>query len=261
MDLTNALDNFINTQWLSLSKYSPQVPEIINKLNAEFNTKLIPDHIAYRTFNTGPLRLEALHRFVLDAGYYETGVYQFHDKHVVAKSYSHLLSNHPKLFLSEVQVEKLSEPVQNIIGKRILSIKPLHDRTWLNTFGNVWFSNKITDEDVTLVDKESEYASWVLLHGLKPNHYAFDVSDRFMGDVISLLENKFKYKVKGSPTQLLEQVSVMSEHRLYPGMTDLYSAGYVEFVKRYPDPHNGNKLFNGFLEKSADKIFESTFKK
>lgn len=266
MENINILDNFLNTQWLSLCKFSPQVLEIINKLNTELKVKLKIDHVAYRTFNVGPLRLNVLHDFVLDIGYFHTGSYNFTDKHVVAKSYSHLVSGMPRLFLSELQVEKLSIEAQNIIGKRILSIKPLHDRTWINTFGNIWFSNKITDEEVNLIGKESEYGQWVLLHGLKPNHYAFDVSAYNMNDINSLLDSKFKYKlntsggrIKGTAAGLLEQSSVMSENRLYTGLTGLYSVGYIEFCKRYI--HQGGKLFDGFLENNADKIFESTFRK
>src|SRR5260221_8058472 len=168
---------------------------MFDKLYGLFKVKLKTDHIAYRTFNTGPLRLDVLHDFVLDSGYHQTGSFVFSDKHVVARSYSHLIHGMPRLFLSELQVEKLSPEAQNIMGKRVLSIKPLHDRTWVNTFGNTWFSNKLTDEEVNLVGNESEYGLWVLLHGLKPNHYAFDVSDYVMGNIVSLLDTKFKYKI------------------------------------------------------------------
>lgn len=268
MEQLNVLDNFINSQWLSLCKFSPQVGNVLSLLEKELNVKLEMDHIAYRTFNTGPFRLNILHDFALDAGYYVTGNYNFHDKHVVAKSYSHLTSGKPRLFLSELQVEKLSAEAQNIIGKRILSVKPLHDRTWLNTFGNAWYSNKITDDEVALLSKESEYAEWVLLHGLKPNHFAFDVSKYNMNDIVSLLDNKLQFKIntsggriKGSPGSLLEQCSVMAEHRLYPGVSNsLHSVGYIEFCKRYVDGMHHNKAFDGFIENSADKIFESTFK-
>jgi len=266
MENTTTLDNFLNTQWLAFCKYSPQVNEIITKLNSTLNVKLKTDHIAYRTFDTGPFRLSVLNNLVLDAGYYQSGQYNFPDKHVIARSYSHLIEGYPKLFLSEFQVEKLSQEAQDIIGKRILSVKPLHDRTWANTFGNTWFSNKITDEDVVLIGRESEYALWVLLHGLKPNHFAFDISDYFMGDIVSLLDSKLKYKlntsggrIKGTPAGLLEQSSIMAEHRLYPGLSSLHSVGYIEFCKRYVRP--GGKIFDGFLENSADKIFESTFHK
>ncbi|MBX3040139.1 MAG: DUF1338 family protein, partial [Bdellovibrionaceae bacterium] len=64
--------------------------------------------------------------------------------------------------------------------------------------------------------------------------------------------------IKGSPEAMLEQSSTMARPvpvKFNDGTHEV-PACYYEFAKRYPQK-NG-ELYHGFIEKSADKIFEST---
>jgi hypothetical protein len=65
-------------------------------------------------------------------------------------------------------------------------------------------------------------------------------------------------EIKGTPEELLEQSSIKAEAIHVQFIEGIYQIPgcYYEFAKRYPDADS--KLYNGFIAKSADKIFEST---
>jgi len=62
----------------------------------------------------------------------------------------------------------------------------------------------------------------------------------------------------GTKKELLQQSSIMAEKIKVDFNEGVYEIPgcYYEFAIRYPDK-DGN-LYNGFIAKSADKIFEST---
>jgi hypothetical protein len=67
-------------------------------------------------------------------------------------------------------------------------------------------------------------------------------------------------EIKGTPGELLEQSSIMARRLPWPfadGETHDIPTCYHEFARRYPDPETG-RLYEGFIARSADKIFEST---
>jgi hypothetical protein len=64
--------------------------------------------------------------------------------------------------------------------------------------------------------------------------------------------------VKGSPEQLLEQSSTLADSLQMQFDDGLHTVTgcYYEFAKRYTDA--SGQLYDGFIARSADKIFEST---
>ena len=68
-------------------------------------------------------------------------------------------------------------------------------------------------------------------------------------------------EIKGSQNDLLEQSSTMADKMevTFKSGSEYVPSCYYEFAKRYAD-QSGN-LYQGFVAKSADKIFESTNKK
>ncbi|MGZ3709783.1 MAG: 2-oxoadipate dioxygenase/decarboxylase family protein, partial [Bdellovibrionota bacterium] len=69
-------------------------------------------------------------------------------------------------------------------------------------------------------------------------------------------------EIKGTPKDGLEQSSTMARAvpwKFSGGEEHLIPGCYYEFARRYPTATGG--LFQGFIPKSADKIFESTFDK
>lgn len=91
--------------------------------------------------------------------------------------------------------------------------------------------------------------------------------------VNSLVENQQEYpeekwelncplgqKIQGSSSDLLQQSSTVAEQipiRFSDGETRLIPSCYYEFAYRRRDPQTG-RIYEGFLESNADKIFEST---
>ena len=115
---------------------------------------------------------------------------------------------------------------------------------------------------------ESEYAAWFYAFGFRANHFTVFINDlenfQEVADVNSFLkENGFELnssggEIKGTPIDLLEQSSTKSgltEVRFIEG-TKIIPCCYYEFAKRYKNKEG--KLYQGFVAKSADKIFDST---
>ncbi len=117
---------------------------------------------------------------------------------------------------------------------------------------------------------ESDYGAWVSAIGFRPNHFTVFINklNKF-SDILELnnflKESGFKLnnsggEVKGSIDVFLEQSSTLADS-VEIQFTDkkmIIPSCYFEFAKRYP-MENG-ELYQGFVAKSADKIFESTDK-
>ena len=133
--------------------------------------------------------------------------------------------------------------------------------------GRTW---DIDYDKYELLAKESEYASWLYIWGFCPNHFTVSVNHLTNFNELSDVNNMIKNEgfllnssggeIKGSIAELLEQSSTMADKvkvDFGSSATEIPSC-YYEFAKRYPEA-NGN-LYQGFVAKSADKIFESTNK-
>ncbi len=227
---------------------------------------LINDHIALRTFNIAPLGLDSLAKPFLALGYKACGDYVFTSKKLVAKHFEHPDPFQPKVFISELNVEECSEQLQVIVSKLVaqVDIAKLQSDAFLYG-GRLW---DLSFADYQLLAQESEYASWLAAHGYGANHFTVNVNQlaRF-SDVkqvnAHLRSANFKInesggEVKGSPEVLLEQSSTMADKVpvIFKEGVETIPGGFYEFAKRYPMA--SGKLYTGFVEASADKIFEST---
>ncbi|MBL4863131.1 MAG: DUF1338 family protein, partial [Crocinitomicaceae bacterium] len=116
--------------------------------------------------------------------------------------------------------------------------------------------------------KESEYAAWTYLYGIRVNHFTVFINSlkQFNGieeDNTFLKEAGYKMnasggEIKGTPELLLEQSSVLADLQEIEFEEGKYTIPtcFYEFAKRYKD--TDGKLFLGFHADSANKIFEST---
>ena len=70
-------------------------------------------------------------------------------------------------------------------------------------------------------------------------------------------------RLDAPPEELLEQSSTMAKKvpHAFADKTAQIMGCYYEFARRYPIPGKPGQLFQGFIPKSADKIFESTFER
>ena len=80
---------------------------------------IINDHVAFRTYNLPKLGLEKLAAHFRALGYEEKGEYVFKAKKLYAKHFEHADPDAPKVFISELKVEELSEGAQAIIHKLV----------------------------------------------------------------------------------------------------------------------------------------------
>ena len=169
------------------------------------------------------------------------------------------------IFISQLLLENFSDSLQQIINKKIEEIDTeLISNPIFLTSGIPW--NPIDFETYKNIQKESDYASWVLAMGYIANHFTVSVTDCSYFKNLSQLNNYLKEngfeinssggEIKGSEKQGLEQSSIMSKEILVDFSDGLYNVPgcYYEFAYRYNN-------FNGFITQSANHIFESTNEK
>lgn len=260
--------DFFESLWNDYIKITPQA-DAVRHLFIRHGEEVINDHVAFRTFGDSPISLEKLEPVFEDLGYEAYGQYRFEQKKLAAKSFRHKTDDHaPKIFLSELKIDELSEPAQNAIRKLVAQIP---DDIELNP--SIFWSGRLWDmpskEDYETLLDESEYAAWLGTIGIRVNHFTVSVNQlegfKNLEDVNGLLkENGFALnsvggEIKGTPELLLEQSSTMADKIsvTFPnGEARTIPSCFYEFAKRY-ELEEG-RLFQGFIEGNADKIFEST---
>lgn len=259
-------EQFFDRLWQDYIEITPQA-EQVKQLFAATDGVVINDHVAFRTFANTPLQLDNLEPLILMMGYQRQDSYEFKAKKLRAHSFIHPNPNVPKVFISELLTDQLSEPVQAIIAKYTAQIeaKPLdHSVFWSARHWDMpsW-------EEYHQVMEESEYGAWLLAIGVRVNHFTVSVnhltSTDCIRDVLQRVKdagyavNQVGGEVKGTPEALLEQGSTMADRQRYTfagGDSHEIPTCFYEFAKRYPDA-NG-VVYQGFIEANADKIFEST---
>ena len=262
------LENYLQKMWIDYCQMTPQAETIYN-LFVQAGETVLNDHIALRTFNHPRLGIASLAQHFTKYGYQEKGEYFFMEKKLYAKHYENINPSMPKIFISELETEKMSDFTQNIINEIVAKISEQQINNENFTFsGRLWEADYQT---YLKLAEESEYASWVYAYGFRPNHFTVSINHLTkLTDIISLNQflksnghklNSSGGEIKGTPEELLEQSSTMAEHRPVTFKDGSYPipACYYEFARRYPMP-NG-QLYQGFIAKSADKIFESTNRK
>ncbi|WP_420582032.1 DUF1338 domain-containing protein [Reichenbachiella sp.] len=259
-------EEIIDIFWKEYVKTTPSAGKIHELLEAK-GEKISNDHIAFRTFNHPSINVEQLAMSFLACGYVEKDEYTFEAKKLRAKHYEHPDANAPKIFISELLLEEFSEELQYIVLKKINEI-PLGlietDSTIYS--GRPW--GTISHETYLKLREESEYAAWMYVYGFCANHFTINVNQltaiESLEEMNSFLKNNGFLmnvsggEIKGSPDALLEQSSILADKKAIEfaeGSFEIPSC-YYEFARRYEDV--SGSLFNGFIAKSADKIFEST---
>lgn len=258
--------SLFTTLWQDYTKRNPHALKVHQLFSAE-GEKIINDHIAFRTFNLPTINIDQLAKFFIALGYEECGTYEFPVKKLFAKHYEHKDLDAPKVFISELLLEKFSSNLQNTIKTCMAKIptEALKSEAFL-TSGTYWQPLSYSVYKDLLA--ESEYAAWMYVFGFCANHFTVNINGFKKFKEISelnsfLLDHHFKLNssgglVKGTPADYLEQSSTLAEEvdvKFSEGIYKIPSC-YYEFAKRYPLA-NG-KLYSGFVAASADKIFEST---
>ena len=261
------IDAFFQKLWIQYTEITRQA-EKIHTLFSSLGNTIRNDHIAFRTYNLAPICIENLEPFILNIGFRALEDYCFEDKNLRARAYLPPREDLPKIFLSELEVDRLSRGNQQIISNFCSQISKDHvgDETIFSK-GRLWAMPSW--EEYRNLLEESEYAAWMSVMGLRANHFTVDIralsTMNRIQEVIEILEkngfvlNESGGKIKGNPRVLLEQCSTLAdrvEMRFAGGDVHEVTSCYYEFAYRYPD-QNGT-LFQGFVTRNADRIFEST---
>jgi Domain of unknown function (DUF1338) len=255
--------------WEQYARLNPQV-KAIHRLLEERGERVVNDHIALRTYNDPRVGLEVLARPFIQLGYQPRGEYSFSDKKLRARHFElDADPAAPKIFISELELEKCSADLRQTAAELIDQIPSgTTDRWDLPAMGRPW---KTSYEQYERLRKESEYAAWVAAFGYMANHFTVLVNALRGFESLEVLNSFLKQQgfalnagggeIKGSPEVYLEQSSTLADKIPVEFSDRVHSVPccYYEFARRYSMPDG--KLYQGFVEKSADKIFESTNKR
>ena len=251
--------------WALYARINPSVVRVKEIIEQREGGSIKNDHIALRTFNHPRVNRHVLAQSFLDSGYKAIEDLAFEKKKLDATYYIHDDEDLTRVFISELKLEEFSPDLRAIVNRLVdeLSNKAIEQFDFCNS-GAPW--SMITKETYDFLKTESEYAAWVATFGFIVNHFTISVTECETFDTVEQINSFLKEhgyrinssggEVKGTPTQGLEQSSIMAEDIIVEfdsleGEFHDIPGCYYEFALR----HNG---FDGFIAGSADKIFEST---
>lgn len=268
----------------------------------ENGATFVNDHIAFRTLGTtvgtnqiGMVSLAVLFR---PLGFRPVGAYEFKEKRLRAVHLQHADPSFPKLFVSELEVEKLGDEARSIIARYMLrhrdtlgeeelsqlrgiaSLAP-RERNVLLTKIQGFFETLpwgIPDRaDVEELGRHSQYGAWVLMHGYEVNHFTASVNSHgvaAIGDIDRTVAEMrargipMKKEIEGEPGSKLRQSA--TESVVIPvtargpdgRMQEMnWTYAYFEIAERslWVNPETGGReLFQGFLGPQANQLFDMT---
>jgi hypothetical protein len=205
MNADALLDQMLDRLWSQYKKrvaYAAQYEKMV----AEKGGKALNDHIAFRTFNTKvgsqPAGVASMARILEPLGYQRKDCYVFTDKKLTAWHWQHRTNpSSPKIFISQLEVDRLSRPSRDMIAKTIGAAPDLVSAADLSLlaelgkgkeidakkaeillthlvkfFGRPWAPPKRSI--VEDINKESQYAAWTLLHGNSVNHFTAYINEQ-----------------------------------------------------------------------------------
>ncbi|MFD2519655.1 DUF1338 domain-containing protein [Emticicia soli] len=279
-----------------MRRYRERVPDVEKVSDAMIADGIIAnageienDHIAFRTMGVPQLGIKSFEKIFLHLGYEKRDYFYFEGKKLDAYWFSPPKPEYPRIFVSELRVNDLSQQVQAIIRTYTDEVKSdpvdaldLNDGAAIDAFLHQPLWRIPTWEDYSTLLKESEYAAWVIYNRYYLNHYTISVHNLKDGynsiqEFNDFLEktgiklNDSGGKIKISPDGGLLQSSTVAEiidAEFAGGETHPISGSYVEFAERKvlpqfqhlkPSEIKREHRREGFEAGNADKIFESTF--
>ncbi len=267
------LPEFFQHLWDQYTAVTPQARRIFDAVAAT-NGFIVNDHVAFRTFRHAPLDIAHLQPLLEQLGYVPFDRYQFRQKKLEAVAFRHADPLQPKIFLSELLLDQLSERARAILlGRLNFAELPVPRDPSFFWQGVLW--PRITFAEYQQLLQESEYAAWLMVMGYCANHFTISVNhlartpslDAVIEAVqaLGLPLNESGGLIKGCASVGLQQASTLADEMDYTfadGETHKVKTCYYEFALRYPlmnGTSTSGELYQGFVEQSADRIFESTF--
>ncbi|MGA0829676.1 MAG: DUF1338 domain-containing protein, partial [Flavobacteriaceae bacterium] len=216
--------------------YSQRVPDVQKITTAMVShgmvsgqSEIINDHIAFRTLGVPHLGIASFEKIFLAHGYEKRDYFFFEGKKLDAYWYAPPAEEFPRIFISELRVEKLSPEAQNIIQSYTNEVTSdpvdninLNDPHIVGAFLHQSLWRIPTLSNYLQLLNESEYAAWVIYNRYYLNHYTISVyylKDGFnqLTQFNAFLEkngiklNDAGGKIKVSPDGLLLQSSTVAQ--------------------------------------------------
>lgn len=296
--MTTVLDTILDGL---MRRYRERVPDVGRVLSNMLGHGLIAresdienDHIAFRTMGVPKLGIQSLEKIFLHCGYERRDAYHFSGKKLDAFWYAPPKPIYPRIFISELRVQDLTQESQQIIlsytdevtSDPVVELN-LDDGFQVDKFLHQSLWRRPTWQDYQRLLEESEYAAWVIYNRYYLNHFTISVHNlpppwdtivKFNEFVesIGVQLNDAGGKIKTSPDGLLIQSSSVAQlvdaQFAEPDgsiSTHTIAGSYVEFAERRPLPEFSQipagelkriHRRDGFEASNADKIFESTFR-
>jgi len=279
-----------------MNRYKERVPDVSAIINAMIKESVIKDaneiendHIAFRAMGVPFLGIQSLEKIFLHYGFKRMDHYFFPAKKLDAFWYTPPSPEYPRIFISELRVQDLSENAQHIIHSYTDEVTAdpvdsinIDDANAVDNFLHSGLWQLPTLEDYLTLSKESEYAAWVIYNRYYLNHFTISVHNlkdgyNTIADFNAFLErngftlNDSGGKIKVSEDRSLLQsstVAEMIEATFANGVKHRISGSYVEFAERKVLKQFENLSTSeikrahrreGFEANNADKIFESTY--
>ena len=261
------LERIFKRLWIDYVTQNPSAGKIYNLFLQE-GEEVINDHIAFRTLDYPEINIDILAKPFLSNGYVVKGEYLFKEKHLFARHFeSEKDLKVPRIFISQLILSECSQFIQDILkSASIKDDRPNYSSDKLIFSGSLF--SPLSYQTYNKLRDESEYAAWFYVFGFRANHFTVSINALKTYNNISAVNELLKKngfllndsggEIKGTKADLLQQSSTLADKvtvKFVEGSFEVPCC-YYEFAQRYPDA-NG-KLYNGFVAKSADKIFEST---
>lgn len=281
--------------------YASRVPyaRVYRQMLAELGGNFVNDHIAFRSLailvNGESLGIWRVRRVFDALGFALKGEIEFPETHLFANYVQHEEPDFPKVFISELLVDKLDGEIAEAIRQSIGSFVDTLPEPDIDLIRGLDSMERIPDgllertvrffrqlpwappsEDVlNRVNTATQYGAWVLLHGYNVNHFTGFVNRHgveSVGDIESLSEElkrrgvPMKPEIEGLPGSKLRQTSTEAV-RVPVQVIGLggqpkeieWTYAYMEYAERGEIEENGKKvLFQGFLGPQASQLFDMT---
>jgi hypothetical protein len=261
------LDTILARLWNDYATQNPSAGAIHDLFLKEGET-VDNDHIAFRTLDYPEINIDVLSKPFISNGYVPKGKYDFKEKHLFARHYELPGDKSaPRIFISQLITSECSDYTQKALKDAFSKTDHSKLKSEELIYSGTLF-NPLSYEVYNRLREESEYAAWFYVFGFRVNHFTVSINSlKKYNNIISVNEllkkNGFRLntsggEIKGTPADLLQQSSTIADvvrAEFIEGSFDVPCC-YYEFAQRYSD--SKGQLYNGFVAKSADKIFEST---
>lgn len=288
---TPFLDGLFDALWReyrSRVSYARVYEDLVAKAGGTFRN----DHVAFRTVASQKpwSGIAEVARPFEALGYALAGTYRFPDKRLNAVHLAPPRADLPKVFVSEFRAWELPASDRKIIDGITKSARPgladehLHELSraddlassgkkalttrLLRYFSRPWAAPERAA--ILRLEKISQYAAWVMLHGRSVNHFTASVDAHGVASLDTIDKTvatlaaagvPMKKDVEGAPGSKLRQsstesVSIPTEMRVRGKRTlSDWTYAYFELAER---PRIDGARFEGFLGGQATNLFDMT---